>query len=89
MEALYDDYVIADGSIYINYKSSFRRDDRKSDSWVFHGSAVDLVCFAFDNKNEFVGTYLDVFDYLNDGRILRNYAFGLCTFRRAGTVLNR
>lgn len=66
----YEDYAKISGkSIYVNYKNG-RRDNVKSSSVVFHGTAVDLVAFAYDDGEGFSGTPADALALINDGRIL-------------------
>lgn len=62
---------ISGKSIYVNYKNG-RRDDDKSSSVVFHGTAVDLVALAYDDGEGFSGTPADALALINDGRMLRD-----------------
>lgn len=82
VEALYDAYAKVGGeSIYINFKEGLRRKNSNGTSFVFSGSSVDIVEFVFDKENDFAGTYLDVFNYMNDGRTLSNmYAYSDADF---------
>lgn len=56
--------------VYINYKKG-RRYSTSSSTAVFATSGKYILDFAYEYEEVFEGDYKDVFDYLNDGRVLK------------------
>ena len=56
--------------VYINYKRG-RRKNHHAGTVVFATSGKYILDFAYESEEAFTGNYKDVFDYLNDGRVLK------------------
>lgn len=58
--------------VYLNYKRG-RRENHHTGNVVFATSGKYILDFAYEDEDEevFTGNYKDVFDYLNNGRILK------------------
>lgn len=56
--------------VYLNYKRG-RRKNHHAGTVVFATSGKYILDFAYESEEAFTGNYKDVFDYLNDGRVLK------------------
>lgn len=68
----YDNLSYALGSeIYVNYKDGRGKNNDGSVIVYYSSSIDDVIVFQYDNETSYEGTLADVFDYLNDGTIIK------------------